>query len=92
MRMAASMADTLGTSIQGVTEGVGVHGRKGAEATGGTANGIGNAIGGLFGAQKNQAAPYFLLAALATASIKPAARGFVTWRWIRIPVGVTSFP
>ena len=52
VRMAASMAKTLGVSIQGVAEGVGVLGRKGAEAMGGTAKGIGNAIGGLFGAQK----------------------------------------
>ena len=106
--MAASMAETLGVSIQGVARGVGVLGRKGAEAMGGTAKGIGDAIGGLFGAQKKAAAgrigvfpiltrggrrtaSYFLPAALATASIKPAARGFVTWRWIRIPVGVTSF-
>jgi hypothetical protein len=52
VRMAASMAKTLGVSIQGVAEGVGVLGRKGAEAVGGTAKGIGDAIGGLFGAQK----------------------------------------
>ena len=52
MRMAASMAKTLGVSIQGVAEGVGMLGRKGAEAVGGTAKGIGDAIGGLFGAQK----------------------------------------
>jgi len=51
-RMAASMAETLGVSIQGVAEGVGVLGRKGAEAMGGTAKGIGDAIGGLFGVQK----------------------------------------
>ncbi|MCX5732822.1 MAG: DUF748 domain-containing protein [candidate division NC10 bacterium] len=51
-RMAASMAKTLGVSIQGVAEGVGMLGRKGAEAMGGTAKGIGNAIGGLFGVQK----------------------------------------
>lgn len=51
-RMAASMAETLGMSIQGVAEGVGMLGRKGAEAMGGTAKGIGDAIGGLFGAQK----------------------------------------
>ena len=52
VRMAASMAKTLGVSIQGVAEGVGMLGRKGAEAVGGTAKGIGDAIGGLFGAQK----------------------------------------
>jgi hypothetical protein len=52
VRMAASMAETLGVSIQGVAEGVGMLGRKGAEAMGGTAKGIGDAIGGLFGAQK----------------------------------------
>jgi hypothetical protein len=50
--MAASMAERLGASIQGVAEGVGKRGRKGAEAMGGTAKGIGDAIGGLFGAQK----------------------------------------
>ena len=52
VRMAASMAKTLGVSIQGVAEGVGMLGRKGAEAVGGTAKGIGDAIGGLFSAQK----------------------------------------
>ena len=51
-RMAVSMAETLGVNIQGVAEGVGVLGRKGAEAMGGTAKGIGDAIGGLFGVQK----------------------------------------
>ncbi|HEX7550474.1 MAG TPA: DUF748 domain-containing protein [Candidatus Methylomirabilis sp.] len=51
-RMAVSMAETLGVSIQGVAEGVGTLGRKGAEALGGTAKGIGDAIGGLFGVQK----------------------------------------
>jgi Domain of Unknown Function (DUF748) len=51
-RMAASMAKTLGVSIQGVAEGVGMLGRKGAEAVGGTAKGIGGAIGGLFGVRK----------------------------------------
>jgi hypothetical protein len=47
------MAETLGVSIQGVAEGVGMLGRKGAEAMmGGTGKGIGDAIGGLFGVQK----------------------------------------
>jgi hypothetical protein len=52
-RVAVSMAETLGVSIQGVAEGVGMLGRKGAEAMmGGTGKGIGDAIGGLFGVQK----------------------------------------
>jgi hypothetical protein len=51
-RMAASMAETLGVSIRGVAEGVGSLGRKGVEAIGGTAKGIGSAIGGLFGIHK----------------------------------------
>ena len=50
--MAASMAETLGVSIHGVAEGVGMLGRTGAEAMGGTAKGIGDELGGLFGAQK----------------------------------------
>jgi hypothetical protein len=51
-RMAASMAEGLGVSIQGVGTGVGVLGRKGSEAVGGAAKGIGEAIGGLFRGQK----------------------------------------
>jgi hypothetical protein len=52
VRVASSMAKTLGVSIQGVAEGVGMLGRKGADVMGGTAKGIGDAIGGLFGARK----------------------------------------
>jgi hypothetical protein len=109
VRMAASMAEMLGVGIHGIAEGVGALGRKEADAMGGTAKEIEDAIGGLFGARKKWAAGrtvlfliltrdgrrttfYFLPATLATASIRLLACGFVTWRWIRIAVGVTSFP
>ena len=46
------MAETLGMGIHGIAEGVGVLGRKEADAMGGTAKEIEDAIGGLFSAQK----------------------------------------
>lgn len=51
-RVASSLAETLGVSIRGVAEGVGGLGRKGAEAVGETAKGLGGALQQLFGGQK----------------------------------------
>ena len=51
-RIAASLAETLGLSIRGLAEGVGGLGRKGAEAVGETAKGLGGALRQLFGGQK----------------------------------------
>jgi hypothetical protein len=52
MRMAASMADTLGVSFRGVAEGAGSLGRKGTEALGETMKGFGDSVQKLFGGQK----------------------------------------
>jgi Domain of Unknown Function (DUF748) len=51
-RLASSMAETLGLSIRGIAEGVGSLGRKGAEAAGQAAKGVGGALQQLFGGQK----------------------------------------
>jgi hypothetical protein len=51
-RMAASMAESLGVSLRGVAEGAGSLGRKGADAVGEAAKGIGGAFQSLFGGQK----------------------------------------
>ncbi len=53
-RMASAMAENLGVSLRGVAEGVGGLGRKGVEALGDTAKGVGGALRGLFGGQKNR--------------------------------------
>lgn len=48
-RLAAGLAEMLGVSIRGVAEGVGTLGRKGAEALGEAAKGLGGAVRQLFG-------------------------------------------
>jgi hypothetical protein len=48
-RFGASMADTLGVSIEGIAKGAGGLGQKGLEAGGGAASGLGGALQGLFG-------------------------------------------
>ncbi len=47
-RFGASMADTLGVSLEGLAKGAGGIGQKGLEAAGGTAAGVGQAVRGLF--------------------------------------------
>lgn len=51
-RVASSLAETLGVSIRGVAEGMGGLGRKGAEAVGETAKGLGGTLQQLCGGQK----------------------------------------
>ena len=51
-RMASGLAETLGVSLRGVAEGVGTLGRKGAEAVGEAAKGVGGALQRLLGGQK----------------------------------------
>lgn len=53
-RVASSMAENLGLNIKGVAEGVGGLGRKGAEAVGEAAKGMGGALQRLFGGQKKR--------------------------------------
>ncbi|RLJ64635.1 DUF748 domain-containing protein [Sulfurisoma sediminicola] len=48
-RFGASMADTLGVSIEGIAKGAGGLSQKGLEAGGGAASGVGQAMKGLFG-------------------------------------------
>jgi hypothetical protein len=48
-RLAAGLAELLGVSIRGVAEGVGTLGRKGVEAVGEAAKGLGGALQQLFG-------------------------------------------
>jgi hypothetical protein len=51
-RMAASLASTLGVSIEGLVRGVGTRGQKGVEGSGDAAKGVGGALRQLFGGQK----------------------------------------
>ena len=48
-RIAASMAGTLGVSIENVAKGVGTLGRKGVEAAGSALEGVGSTVKKLFG-------------------------------------------
>lgn len=48
-RFGASMAETLGVSIEGIAKGAGSIGQKGIEAAGGAAQGVGQALKGVFG-------------------------------------------
>jgi hypothetical protein len=48
-RFGASMADTLGVSLEGIAKGAGSLGQKGLEAGGGAASGVGGALKGIFG-------------------------------------------
>ncbi|HYL80916.1 MAG TPA: DUF748 domain-containing protein, partial [Candidatus Acidoferrum sp.] len=53
-RLASSMAENLGLSIRGVAEGVGSLGRKGVDAAGEVAKGMGGALQQLFGGPKKK--------------------------------------
>lgn len=48
-RIASSLGDTLGVSLEGVVKGAGSVGQKGMEAVGGAAEGVGKSLKGLFG-------------------------------------------
>jgi hypothetical protein len=48
-RIAASMAGTLGVSIENVAEGIGTLGRKGVEGAGSVVEGVGSSVKRLFG-------------------------------------------
>ena len=48
-RIAASLGDVLGVSIEGLAKGAGAVGKKSVEAAGGAAEGVGRAVKGLFG-------------------------------------------
>jgi hypothetical protein len=54
VRMAASLAETLGVSIRGVAEGVGTLGQKGVQGTGEAVKGIGGALERLLGGGKKR--------------------------------------
>lgn len=47
-KVASSLGDVLGISIEGLAKGAGSLGQKGIEATGGAAEGVGKAVKGLF--------------------------------------------
>ncbi|MBE7421294.1 MAG: DUF748 domain-containing protein [Zoogloeaceae bacterium] len=47
-RVAASLGDVLGVSLEGLAKGAGSIGQKGVEAAGGAAEGVGKAVKGLF--------------------------------------------
>ena len=51
-RLAAGLAEMLGVSIRGLAEGVGTLGRKGVEAAGEAAKGLGGALQQLFGGKR----------------------------------------
>ena len=48
-RVASSLGDTLGISLEGIVRGAGSVGQKSLEAVGGAAEGVGKALKGLFG-------------------------------------------
>lgn len=48
-RIAASLGDVLGVSIEGLAKGAGTVGQKGLDAAGGAAEGVGRAVKGIFG-------------------------------------------
>jgi hypothetical protein len=48
-RIASSLGDTLGVSLEGIVKGAGSVGQKGMEAVGGAAEGVGKSLKGLFG-------------------------------------------
>jgi hypothetical protein len=47
-RVASSLGDVLGVSVEGLAKGAGAIGQKGVEAAGGAAEGVGRAVKGLF--------------------------------------------
>jgi len=53
-RVASSLAENLGVSIRGVAEGAGALARKGVEAAGEAAKGVGGALQQLFGGEKKR--------------------------------------
>lgn len=48
-KVAASLGNVLGVSVEGLAKGAGAIGQKGVEAAGGAAEGVGKAVKGLFG-------------------------------------------
>lgn len=48
-KIASSLGDVLGISLEGLARGVGTVGQKGLEAAGGAAEGVGRAVKGIFG-------------------------------------------
>jgi hypothetical protein len=48
-KVAASLGNVLGVSVEGLAKGAGAIGQKGVEAAGGAAGGVGKAVKGLFG-------------------------------------------
>lgn len=48
-RVASSLGDVLGVSVEGLAKGAGAIGQKGVEATGSAAEGVGKAVKGIFG-------------------------------------------
>jgi len=48
-RIASSLGNVLGVSVEGLAKGAGAIGHKGVEAAGGAAEGVGKAVKGLFG-------------------------------------------
>ncbi len=53
-RLASGLAESLGVSLRGVTEGVGSLGQKGVQAGGGAVKGVGGALQQLFGGRKKR--------------------------------------
>jgi hypothetical protein len=48
-KVAASLGDVMGISLEGLAKGAGTLGQKGVEAAGGAAEGVGRAVKGLLG-------------------------------------------
>jgi hypothetical protein len=48
-KVAASLGDVMGLSVEGLAKGAGAIGQKGVEAAGGAAEGVGKAVKGIFG-------------------------------------------
>ncbi|HMM54417.1 MAG TPA: DUF748 domain-containing protein [Candidatus Desulfobacillus sp.] len=48
-RVASSLGDVLGVSVEGLTKGAGTIGQKGIEAAGGAVGGVGKTVKGIFG-------------------------------------------
>jgi hypothetical protein len=48
-KVASSLGDVMGVSVEGLAKGAGAIGQKGVEAAGGAAEGVGKAVKGLFG-------------------------------------------
>ena len=48
-RVASSLGDVMGVSVEGLAKGAGSLGQKGVEAAGGAVEGVGKAVKGIFG-------------------------------------------